>query len=181
MNRGFISLISWCILLLVVTVQVHAQPPPLPDPDWQDWRSPPGMEFRGQMEKGNPLELLRIWKMTEFLELDEDQAIRFFPALQRHRQEIQAVDSATIALSRKIIERIDGEEVTRQQVNQWRQEFLTYHQEKLRQEQNFLESLPKYMSPKQQAKYLIFERRFQQTLIDLIEKRGRLQNSRSEN
>ncbi len=182
MNRGFISVISLCTLVvLVITKQAQAQPPPLPDSNWQDWRSPPGMEYRRHMGEGNRLEMLRIWKMTEYLELDEDQATRFFPALQQRRQEIRAVDSTVIALSRRIIQRINEEDVTQQQVNQWRQELLNYQQEKLRQEQNFLESLPKYLTPKQQARYLIFERRFQQTLIDLIEKRGRFQNSRDNN
>jgi len=142
--------------------------PPRMAPDWQ---GPPGPE--------NRLEMLRIWKLTEFLGLDQDQAAQFYPALQAHREAMRGIDSSVVNLHKSIFQQVNQGDVSPQQVVEWRQELLALQQKKVAQEQAFLKSLPQYLTPEQQAKYLVFEWRFQQMLRNAIRERGRWPGSQN--
>jgi len=139
-----------------------------PDSDLPPSQAPP---FNNNRQRENPrqrLEMLRVWKMTEYLELDESQAARFFPALQSMQERRYALDSTTISLHGIIRTELQEGEVNQQQVNNWRQEILNNQEQKVRIQREFMETLPEYLTAEQQAKYLIFEQQFQQILWDII-------------
>lgn len=154
--------------LAILGPQVAAQPAPAP----QD-RPPAGMpDWQRHPGPVNRMEMLRIWKLSEFLELDQDQATQFFPALQAHRDAMHEIDSTIVDLHRAIFNRVNQQDVSQRQVNEWQKQLMDLQQQKTAREQAFLKSLPQYLSPEQQAKYLVFEWRFQQMLRNAIRARG---------
>ena len=45
----------------------------------------PGGQYTDRME------MMRVWKMTEYLELDEGQAEKLFPAMRNHQKEMRSI------------------------------------------------------------------------------------------
>jgi Spy/CpxP family protein refolding chaperone len=72
------SLIVGLLVLLAVGIG-PAQPPPNPGPG-------PGGPHNAQPAPNRKLEALRIWRLTQELNLSEDQAAQFFPKLKRIRE-----------------------------------------------------------------------------------------------
>lgn len=164
------------IVIIILTVglagigEPAAAQPPTPPSDRHSGMVP---NWRGGTNPENRLEMLRIWKLSEFLGLDQKQATQFFPALQSHRETMRGIDSSIVVLHKSIFDQVNQKEVSQAQVNVWRAKLLDLQHQKSVQEQSFLKSLPQYLTPEQQAKYLVFEWRFQQMLRNAIRERGR--------
>ena len=156
------TIISICIVM--IAVNATAQPP-------QGNFSPPMGPGPGGQQMMERWETLRIWKLTEFLDLNEEQAAKFFPALQNFRTSMEELDSAEASLQRVIIEEIQSGNVNQRFVDRQKKEILNLRDKRTELEQEFLNSLPEYLSPEQQARYLVFEQRFQQALKNLIQRR----------
>ena len=45
----------------------------------------PGGQYTDRME------MMRVWKMTEYLELNEGQAEKLFPAMRNHQKEMRSI------------------------------------------------------------------------------------------
>lgn len=145
------------IILVMFTGMLQAQPPHNP------------MRMHHPPEQ---IETLRIWKMTEFLELSEDQAAQFFPAFQAHRKEIRLLDSTEMQIRQTIAKAVEAEKTDQEFVDQQIAEINTVRRQKMTQEGEFLEQLSKYLTPEQQAKFIIFDDRFRRALRDAIRHRG---------
>lgn len=142
------------VMALLVAHGIFAQP-----------GGPPHMR-RGQTPE--QLETLRIWKMTEFLDLSEEQATRFFPAFRNHREKMGQLDSAVADLQGSIGDQLGQNGVDQKYVDQKRKELSDLRQQQLKEEIRFLEELPEYLTPDQQAKFIIFDRRFRRALRDAV-------------
>lgn len=123
------------------------------------------------------LETLRIWKMTEFLDLSEEQAARFFPALQTHREKIRAIDSTEIALRQSIAEKLQNGPVDQEYVDAHIAKITDLQRQKMEAETTFLKATGKYLTPEQQMKYIIFDDRFRRVLRDAIRRRGMMHDN----
>jgi len=148
---------KWIIIgVMLLSVSAFAQPP-----DRNYMRGP-------THRPPEQLETLRIWKMTEFLELSEEQATQFFPALRIHREKIREIDSTEIALQRKIAEEIVDNSVDQKYVDAKIAQLIELRQKKRQMEEKFLANLPEYLIPEQQAKFLIFDQHFRRALREAI-------------
>ncbi len=154
-----------CIVLFLSLVPVLLSA----HPQMGNQGSPMGPQRQGMQERW---ETLRIWKLTDFLELNQDQAAEFFPALQEFRKSMERLDSAEVSLQKAIINEIQSGNVNQRFVNKTKREIVDLREKRLLREHEFLNTLPEYLTPEQQAKYLVFERRFQQALKNVIQRRG---------
>jgi len=157
----------WTIIssfIVMIAVAANAQPP-------QGNFGPPMGPGPGGQTMMERWETLRIWKLTEFLDLNEEQAAKFFPALQNFRDSMDNLDSAEVSLQKDIIQEIQSGKVNQRFVDRQKKEMLNLREQRTELEQQFLNSLPEYLSPEQQARYLVFEQRFQQALKNLIQRR----------
>lgn len=156
------------MVYLVLPAMINAQPGFEEQPLlWQDFRNGPS----------NRWETIRIWKLTEFLELNEEQAGQFFPALREYHAQVRKVDSTRFSLQREIMEEINGKKINQEYVNQRKEKLIQLQRERIRHEEEFLGSLSEYITPDQQARYLVFERRFQQELRNVLNRRGLMQRN----
>ncbi len=128
---------------------------------------------RGDMSPKN-MDAIRIWKLTEILELTEEQTVTFLPLVQIHERKLREAQKEMIGLAKKGHKVLDKKEITQKDVDKLIKKY-TESQEKIHGiKRDFIESLPKYLSPKQQLLYISFETRFRQDLRQYMkDRRGR--------
>ncbi|MCF7807174.1 MAG: hypothetical protein K9M49_06795 [Candidatus Marinimicrobia bacterium] len=117
------------------------------------------------------MEAMRIWKMTEVLELTEDQTTQFLPALQIHERELRKMQHEMQALHETHEELLEKGELSQKDMDKVLKTFLAKQQEMQDLREDFLRSLPKYLTPAQQLKFIGFEHKFRQELRDFMKDR----------
>ncbi|MCD6098703.1 hypothetical protein J7K18_07425 [bacterium] len=113
------------------------------------------------------VETFRIWKLTEFLELTDEQAASFFPKYNAFRKErehlreehLAAEDSIRMLLGKKGNEDRLKSLCSRLQDNRRAASEL---------EINFFNECSKILTTEQQAKLMIFEEQFRREVTDMI-------------
>ena len=140
---------------------------------------PPQME--GRMNPQN-MDAIRIWKLTEVLELTEEQVVTFLPLVQIHERQLKQVQGEirTLAKDAQLL-RKKGD-VTQKQVDKFMNRYSEKQNEIYKIKNDFVKSLPKYLTPEQQLIYLGFEARFRNELREYMknERRGVKKTSKRE-
>ena len=134
-------------------------------------------------ERREQLESLRIWKMTEFMELTSEQSTVFFPKLHEFEQSLREQQKQQEILLKKIHGRLDNreQEFTQAEVDQLIIDLMKLQKHILEKRQKFMQSLESDLRPEQQAKYIIFESQFKHRLMRMMrspENRGPAPHSR---
>ncbi len=139
---------------------VQDEPPPA---------RPSGPDFEGKKPK-EKLEMIRIWKLTEELNLSEDQSTRFFPKLK----ELKRVREEFEQNRMKIIEEIEN---YLRNAKKYEKELKAKIQELELSESKFREAEAKIkkeiaaiLTPEQQAKFMLFQMRFNEELRNVIQR-----------
>lgn len=139
---------------------VHDEPPPA---------RPLRPDFEGKKPK-EKLEMIRIWKLTEELNLSEDQSTQFFPKLK----ELQRIREEFERNRMKIIEEIEN---YLRNAKKYEKELKAKLQELELSESKFREAEAKIkkeiaaiLTPEQQAKFMLFQMRFNEELRNVIQR-----------
>lgn len=121
-------------------------------------------------ERRERLESLRIWKMTEFMELTSEQSIVFFPKLQAFEKSLREQQEQQEILLREINDRLENqeEEFTQAEVDQLIKDLMKMQKHILEKRQKFMDSLEDDLRPEQQAKFIIFESQFKNRLMRMM-------------
>lgn len=123
-----------------------------------------------EMKEEDPhklIEAIKIWKISEFLELDDEQMVAFFPKLKRienHRRETIKERHTILEKMRKQIEKNASEEAIRKTI----EELLAFDRETREKEFALREEIMAVLTVTQQAKLLIFEERFEREIRNII-------------
>lgn len=128
------------------------------------------MSGRSGAERIEKLRAIRIWKMTEYLDLTEEQSVKFFPRLrkneekirEKHRQKQILLDE----IDRLIIEK-DGK-LTEQDVKKYIDKLNQINQEIVRLKTNFILESSDILTPEQQLKCMIFDDRFRDQMMRIL-------------
>lgn len=161
MKQLFIGIALIFPLLAVNPVSAHTGDGYREGRDWRD----------KDHRRPEQLEALRIWKMTEYLELEEKQAMEFFPALQEHQDQMAELDSSEHSIHRKLHEAIKSGKVDQDFINAQINAIVKLENQRQQLRAEFLQSLSQYLTPEQQAKFLVFDRRFRQALQSMVRQR----------
>lgn len=113
------------------------------------------------------LMMFRMWRLTEELDLSEDQAARFFPLSRRYLdldrklnlRRALAADSLRVAL--------DHDSAAESELKARMESLRTVTEERARLKADYLEDASGILSLRQQAGLLLFEERFQAELRDM--------------
>ena len=119
----------------------------------------------------NNIDAVRIWKMTEVLELTEEQTTKFLPALQIHERELKAIQEKIWDLNKQSKELLDKKDVTQKDADALIKSYIQVQNEMHANRQEFMQSLSGHLSPEQQLKFLGFENRFRKELRDYMKDR----------
>jgi len=113
------------------------------------------------------IETLKMWKMTEALDLTEEQTAVLFPALRAVRQEQDSVRERLMMrldeLESAIISNADSTEILAIV-----DEIISLKKGECQIETRFMDKARSILSAEQQAKYILFERDFRAQMMELI-------------
>ena len=138
----------------------------------------PGMGMDGP-PPGKNIEAMRIWRLTEVLELNEDQVTTFIPLLQIQERKIRDLQDEIDKLGNAGYELLQQEKVSQKEVDKLMQKYLEKHAEMNALRADFLNSLSRHLTPEQQLKFIGFESRFRNDLKNYMkERRGTRDDAR---
>lgn len=136
----------------------------------------PGMDMPGQQQYMPPrnMEAVKIYKLTQVLNLTDDQITKFIPALQKHEAEVRKEQQNMKAIMDDGRDLLNADQMSQKEASKFIDR-VTSQQEKIQNlNREFLKNLDKHLTPRQQLQYLGFEERFRRQLQDFIRDRQAL-------
>lgn len=115
------------------------------------------------------IEKVRIYRLTEELDLSTDQAVKFFPKLNELRKLEDDFQKARMDMIRKLEEQI-RDKAADKDIIQTLNDFENAAGVKLANDQKIRVEIKAVLTPRQQAKLLIFEDKFEREIRDMIRK-----------
>ncbi|MBN8705742.1 MAG: Spy/CpxP family protein refolding chaperone [Bacteroidetes bacterium] len=112
---------------------------------------------------------LRIWKLTDKLNLTEEQSLKFFPAYNKNMDDQEAFRHERKKIIHDLKE--NGDALTEAKVSEKVDQMLEIEQKMLTRRKEFLKSLEGILTPKQRAILVAFDAEFLKDLAKNIEKR----------
>ena len=117
------------------------------------------------------LRLMRMWKLTEYLNLDEETGAKLFPIFNRYDDQRLALNEERVQVLKDIKTELDKEAPDEKKLGEFlaKSEELRLKMEKLNQDE--WNELKKVLSVQQQAKLLLFYRNFDRELYRMMRER----------
>lgn len=151
---------------LIIPLLVNAQPPD------QDKVPPPNEEKRGAM---------MAWKITESLDLSEEQAEKFFPKFNKHRDEMEGIEKKQNETLKYIREALkDGKDISEKDLEKAIAEYESFESQKLSTRVKFLKGLDGVLNTNQQAELLMLPHGMKQEAKEHIMDRKEFRKRRQE-
>ena len=127
-------------------------------------------------EQGNrkSIESMMIWKLTEELELEVDQAEKFFPRFRQHRAEMENLRRKQRSLAGSLKLNMKNEKLTSSEVSRIIKETSSLKRKMSDLEEKFLINSGDILNPLQQAKLGVFKHKIMKDL------KGKIKNLRSD-
>ena len=127
-------------------------------------------------DQGNrkSIESMMIWKLTEELELEVDQAEKFFPRFRQHRVEMENLRKKQRSLAGSLKLNVKNSKLTSSEVSRIIKETSSLKRKMSDLEENFLIDSGDILTPVQQAKLGVFKHKMMKDL------KGKMKNKRSD-
>lgn len=122
-------------------------------------------QFRPEEREPNPGMVIK-WKLTEFLDITEEQAETFFPRVNTLENDLKSLREKDKELFKELNEMIDEEKVSSKKVDKILDELYTNEEKRLQLKRDHIKNMDDILSPEQMAKYVAFERSFKHRLKD---------------
>jgi len=114
------------------------------------------------------MRLMMKWKLTEYLDLNENQAEIFFPRMNFHEKEMKIINNEIKNLKDELDEYILSGLSTKRKNNSVLEQIRNLEQNKVNLKFDYLNSVDDILNPSQVSKLLIFENKFRRSLQDQI-------------
>ena len=112
------------------------------------------------------MRLMMKWKLTEYLDLNENQAEKFFPRMNSHEKEVRDINNKIKNLKDELDDYILSGSSNKRKNNSTLDQIRTLEQSKVNLKFDYLKSLDDVLNPSQVSKLLIFENKFRRSLKD---------------
>ena len=116
------------------------------------------------------MEMMRIWKLTEHLELTEDQAEKFFPSMRAHQKQVLKIRKEEKELFTPLYKKLKkGEDVSKSEATKLMNKVASFEQKKSKTRIDFVKNSGDILNPTQQVKLLMFEEHMKQQVRDRMQ------------
>ena len=126
-------------------------------------------DFKGPMDpdRRERMESLRIWKMTEFLDLTTEQSTKFFPKLKEFKESIRDDRDKQRKIMIEIHKLVNDEDSKSSQadVKKYAKQLSELEKNIITKKEAFIIDTGDVLTADQQMKYIIFENRFRSRLM----------------
>ncbi|MEA2076828.1 MAG: hypothetical protein U9O95_02280 [Candidatus Marinimicrobia bacterium] len=109
-----------------------------------------------------------VFRMTEVLELTPEQAEKLFPLNRPYREAKYTLHMQISQLSDEVFKK---NEITKEDLNQYKSEFKRLHNEEQKLDEAFIKDVEMFLMPNQVAKLIFFEPRFRRELSHELKQR----------
>lgn len=178
MNMRNRTIITMMVLLLAVPVSYAGQADDRPLPD--SGPMPPGMmgkgpghfgmgfgkEFNDEQER--TLENLRLLKLLEFLEMDDDQSPQFILIFSNFRKEGRRLHDEIKTKVAELAETLKADKPSDEHVNGLIKQVDELRLGQIKIVEEFHRKASEILTPVQMGKMVVFESRFEKELIDTV-------------
>jgi len=115
------------------------------------------------------IELIRMWKLTEALDLDEEAAARFFPVLNEHESKIREVADTKRGIERELRKALNSETVSpKEDLIDLMQQIVNLDQTINELKLKEVEAVSKVLSQEQLVTFIRFNLEFQRRIRKMI-------------
>jgi len=121
---------------------------------------------------GERMEMMMIWKLTDHLELTQDQAEKFFPSMRAHQKQVLKIRKEEKELFTPVYKKVKkGEDISRAEANKLLNKVATYEQKRSKARIDFVKNSGGILNPTQQVKLLMFDGQMKQQVRDRMQDR----------
>ena len=126
----------------------------------------PGGQYSERME------MMMIWKLTDHLELTENQAERFFPSMRAHQKQVLKIRKEEKELFTPVYKKVKkGEDISKAEANKLLNKVATYEQKRSKARIDFVKNSGDILNPTQQVKLLMFDGQMKQQVRERMQDR----------
>ena len=126
----------------------------------------PGGQYSERME------MMMIWKLTDHLELTENQAERFFPSMRAHQKQVLKIRKEEKELFTPVYKKVvRGEDISKAEANKLLNKVATYEKKRSKARIDFVKNSGDILNPTQQVKLLMFDGQMKQQVRDRMQDR----------
>jgi len=158
----------WLFLIATITVLLFASSfaqGGRPQEPTQDLPPPP--EVREELRRN--IENMRIWKMTQFLELSTEQSSKFFPIFNEFQGKREKLEEERGEMMRRLGELVESEAEHESEIRRLMSGLVKNRERMVSRQDEFWREAEKVLSLKQQAKLVLFEKHFKREIRGMIE------------
>jgi Spy/CpxP family protein refolding chaperone len=112
---------------------------------------------------------MKIWKLTEELDLSEEQAARFFPLLNKMEDQQDDLRDRINETMDLLAKRVWDPEASAKEINDLIDKIESYQEEEQQLRKQFRKDAAKVLNPAQMGKLIIFNTRFPQILREMMQ------------
>ena len=116
------------------------------------------------------MEMLRIWKLTEYLELKEVQAEKFFPSMRVHQIQVMEIRKEEKELFAPLYKKVKKDEyISKAEATKLLNKVAEYEQKRSKARIDFVKNSGDILNPTQQVKLLMFDGQMKQQVRDRMQ------------
>jgi len=121
-----------------------------------------------QEDRAKNMKVMMKWKLTEYLDLDESQAEKFFPKMNSHEKELKSINKEIMDLKNKLEEQISSNTSSKRENKRMIERIQELEKKKIDTKFTYIGSLDGILRPNQVSKLMVFDKRFKKSLKDQI-------------
>ncbi len=147
------------LLLALMAPVIGLSQPPREQRKFRDHR-------RGEIEQR--VHTMKIWKLTEELELSEDQAAKFFPVMNVLDQQMEDIEKKRQEALEKLSDLVWDQKAEAQNIKQILTDLENFEEQQLKLKKQFRADVSDILEPDQLGKMVLFNMRFPEVIRGVI-------------
>ncbi len=147
---------------MMLTGSLMAQPDSAPPPDF-----PRGGPHHRWQQMAENIENLRLLKLLETVDLNEEQSAKFIPLFQRYRKDFKELLDQRRDLVDHLADLVDSN-ASDAELNAGVQKLIDLKKKMEQQQADFINDCRGILTPKQLARLVIFQERFEREILQSI-------------
>lgn len=155
MRRVF-QYLALCGIILATALPIAAQ------------EAQPGAKIESRDEAMQRLEMVRLYRLVELLELDQDQAAQLFPIFRKYDQQFRQIGETLELTTIAIRTELQKPQPDATLLRQYTDDYVALEQQAFDVRSEQYKELKTNLTEEQTAKYLLFEKQFQDEMNRLL-------------
>ena len=128
---------------------------------------------------GKNMKIMMKWQLTEYLDLEEEQAEKFFPKMNTHEKNIRDINNKIRALKEDLEKQINLNSSNMRKNKNNIEEIQKLEKTKIDIKTEYLLSLQNVLSPNQLSKLIVFDKKFKKTLKEQLKKQRHVKDQKN--